>query len=348
MSRKKFAFGFLIAMAVAIGLIWVLLDRIPDMAGFPEAKPAAGYDEARSRLSAMGTADLAGAGSPIHARCQPLFLTQGHKVEHAVVLFHGFTNCPMQFRRLAQELHRRGMNVIVPRFPHHGLRDRMTTELSKLTADELAEAGSAAIDVARGLGERITVVGLSSTAVTAAWLAEHRADIDHAILIAPSFAPKGLPAPIARRMTGALFATPNRFVWWNPAEREALPGPTHCYPRFSTHALAQIYRLGFAVAKEAESHAPAAKRIDIVVSEVDTAVNNERTLEIADAWRAHGARVRDFEFPAWTKIQHDMIDPDQPYERVGLSYPPLVALITESPDSLVDSTQVAPARLVSR
>jgi len=301
--------------------------------------PAVGYEEALRRF-----AGLAATGNEeINPACRPLLLTHGRKVERAVVLLHGFTNCPMQFRRLAEEIHARGMNVIAPRFPHHGLADRMTDDLAKLTAEELAQTAAAAIDMAHGLGGRISVVGLSSTAVAAAWMAEHRADVDQAVLLAPSFAPKGMPGTVARRLTHGLLAAPNFFAWWNSRAREALPGPAYCYPRFSSRALGQVYRLGFAVAEEAAERRPAARQIDVVVAAADEGVNNEVTRDVVALWRKRGARVRAFEFPEWTGVRHDMIDPEQPYQRTALTYPRIVALL-ESSESEIDSARVAPAR----
>ena len=57
--------------------------------------------------------------------------------------------------------------------------------------------------------------------------------------------------------------------------------------------------------------------------------------------------MRAIEFPEWTGVRHDMIDPEQPYERTALSYPPLVALI-ETAGSEIDSTRIAPARASAR
>ena len=324
-----------------LALLWVLLGAVPGVPPPETPKPATDYEDALRRFAEAAAGEPGSAA--IHPSCRPLLLTHGRKTERVVVLFHGFTNCPMQFRRLAEDLHARGMNVLAPRFPHHGLADRMTEDLANLTAEELTRAAAAAVDMARGLGDRVSVVGLSATAVTAAWLAQHRLDVDQAILLAPSFAPKGVPGTVARRLTGGLLVAPNSFVWWNSKAREQLPGPTYCYPRFSSRALAQAYRLGFAVAKDAAARAPAAGRIDVVVAAADEGVNNEVTREVAALWREHGARVRALEFPEWTGVRHDMIDPEQPYERVALSYPPIVALL-EAATSEVDSARVAPAR----
>jgi carboxylesterase len=71
--------------------------------------------------------------------------------------------------------------------PRHGLADRMTSELGKLRAEELRDFGDLTVDIAVGLGDRVTVVGLSAGGVVAAWLAQHRPEVARAVLIAPSF-----------------------------------------------------------------------------------------------------------------------------------------------------------------
>ena len=339
LSLARLAVQLAAALLGAAALLWLLLGAIPGVEPPGRPKPAATYEEALERFAAMYGADTVG----VHPSCRPFLLTHGRRVERAVVIFHGFTNCPMQFRRLAEMLHARGMNVLAPRFPHHGLADRMTPDLSKLTAEELTHAASAAVDVAHGLGERVSIVGLSATAVTAGWMAQHRPDVDQAVLLAPSFAPKGVSPTVARRLTGALLALPNSFVWWNSKSRESLPGPRYCYPRFSSRALAEVYRLGFALAKDARKDSPAAGRIDLVIAAADEGVNNEVTREVVARWRKHGALVRAYEFPEESGVRHDMIDPEQPYERTAVSYPPIVALI-EAGNAEVDAARIAPAR----
>ena len=72
-----------------------------------------------------------------------------HPVQHAVLLFHGFTNCPQQFDELARRFHARGCNVYVPRIPHHGLKDRLTRDLENVTVDELADFTTSAFELTR-------------------------------------------------------------------------------------------------------------------------------------------------------------------------------------------------------
>ena len=196
-----------------------------------------------------------------------------------------------------------------------------------LAFEDLVRAGERSVDLARGLGSPITVVGLSSSAVVAGWLAQHRPDVDGAILIAPALGPKGMPAPIVGPLTGALLRLPNFYVWWDSKLREKNPGPRQCYPRFASHAIAQVYRLGGAVLRDAGRAKPRARRLALVTTAADGAVNNDLCARLGALWRAHGARVESYQFPAGMGIRHDMIDPEQPYQRTGIVYPVLERLI---------------------
>jgi len=205
--------------------------------------PARDHEDALARFHRA----RAGTDSSIRVDCLPQLLTHGHKTERAVVLLHGFTNCPKQFDSLAVLLYERDCNVYLPRVPRHGISDRMTTALTDLTAEEMTACAESALDLAHGLGNRVTVVGLSSTAVATAWLAARRADVDEAVLIAPSLGPRGVSLFWTRRLTSTLLVLPNFFVWWDSKLKGRVPGPTQCYPRFSSRALAQVYRLGLEV-----------------------------------------------------------------------------------------------------
>jgi carboxylesterase len=285
--------------------------------------PARDYDEAISRFQHT----LAGEDASINSDCLPRLLTHGRKTARAVVLLHGFTNCPKQFDSLAALLYERGDNVYQPRVPRHGLADRMTTALAGLTAEDLTATAESALDLAHGLGDRVTVAGLSSTGVAAAWLAAHRDDLDEAVVIAPAFAPKGWSSAWSRPLTTLLLAAPNVFAWWDSKLKEKVPGPKQCYPRFASRGLAQVYRLGLSVLDGAAGEPPAARRVVILTTAMDEGVANEPAHELARRWRARGADVRAYEFPDSLRVHHDMIDPEQPYERIGVAYPMILALI---------------------
>ena len=92
--------GIVIAavLALLIGALAVigftpLLD--PDLGADPA--PAATYEEAMESAAELGALD----GPEINPLCHTQVLTQGQQTERAVVLLHGYTNCPQQFAVMA-------------------------------------------------------------------------------------------------------------------------------------------------------------------------------------------------------------------------------------------------------
>jgi pimeloyl-ACP methyl ester carboxylesterase len=312
-----------LAALILVAISWIALAGPSGPLTVPPARPAASYDEAVARFRAIARRD----GPEVNPVCRSLLLAHGAKTTRAVVLLHGFTNCPKQFEPLARIFHDAGANVLVPRIPRHGWRDRMTGELARLTAREMMDAVAEAVDVADGLGDTVIVVGLSTTGVAASAIAAKRADVGRAVILAPALAPKGVSPGGARRLATLMIHIPNRFVWWDSKEKEALGGPTQCYPRFSTRALGEVYRLGSWVLLEAERRPPATRSIAVVTTASDGAVANGPIATLSRRWREHGAAVREYQFPESLGVLHDMIDPEQIGAEVDVVYPVLVSLV---------------------
>jgi carboxylesterase len=246
-----------------------------------------------------------------------------------VVLLHGFTNCPQMYSQLAQQLYDRGLNVVVPRLPHHGLADRMTTELTKLEASEMEATATEALRTATGLGDRVVVAGLSLGALLAAWLAQFRPEVDRAVVIAPLFGAPVVPewfSDLAGWIAGVI---PNFWVWWDFKAKAAIEGPKYAYPRFPTRAYGEMLRVGYEVKRAARKSPPAAQEIRLLLNLNDPAVNNRATLRVVRAWRAQGATVRVHEFPREQGLMHDLISPDQAYARTAEVYPVLLDWIVK-------------------
>lgn len=288
-----------------------------------QTSPPPDYETARERVRQIE----AEMPADVRRECRSVALDHGHRTRDAYVLLHGLTNCPAQFREFAAELYAGGANVIVPRLPEHGLADRLTRASANLTAQGMLDSANLAIDLAHGYGERVIVVGLSVSGVTAAWLAQMRTDVDLVVGIAPFFAPAGLPDAGIRPLANVLLRAPNIFVWWDPRAREALAGSPFSYPRFPTHALGQVIRLGLDVFDRAAANPPRAPRILLVVAADDPAISVPRVRELAGLWRTRAAlRI----FPAEWKVPHDCIDPDQPGAVTARVYPQLRAWIDEA------------------
>jgi alpha-beta hydrolase superfamily lysophospholipase len=201
--------------------------------------PAASYDEALERVRALQALD----DECILPKARTALLDHGARTSLVVVLLHGFTNHPGQYRELAPLVHARGANVLVPRMPEQGDRDRLTRRMSKLTAESLLARATEAVDIACGLGERVCVAGISSSGLLCAYFAQHRPDVARAIAIAPVFAMLQLPYAASFLLTRAMLILPDQYLWWDPRVKEN-QRPATAYPWFSTHALAQTMRIG--------------------------------------------------------------------------------------------------------
>jgi pimeloyl-ACP methyl ester carboxylesterase len=293
-------------------------------------RPATDYAEAAGRVAALREQEAAGY-NPL---CHTQLLTHGQKTPRAIAFIHGYTNCPNQFLRLGQQFHDLGYNVLLVPMPHQGLADHMTNELSKLTAEEMAAYADQLVDILHGLGEWAALAGLSQGGVIAGWAAQTRADLDEAVLLAPGFGLKLVPAPVTVLVTNLALALPEFYLWWDnlvrfPSAPPPPPSPkaVQGYPRFSVHALAQQLRLGLATQALARQSPPAARAILVVTNDADLAVQNSLTARLVAAWHAHGARLITYSFPANLQISHDMIDPNREDQKVDLVYPKLVELI---------------------
>src|SRR5512145_2375824 len=156
--------------------------RIPQIESHPN--PVTNYEEAVSRVKSMQEEDNKELARDV---CITKLYDRGEQTEHVVILLHGFTTCPEQFNELGKLYHEAGNNVFIPRMPYHGLSNRLTNALVNLTSEELAAFGDKVVDIAHGLGKKVTLVGISGSGTLAAWLAQNRADVDFVFIIAPLF-----------------------------------------------------------------------------------------------------------------------------------------------------------------
>ncbi len=322
---RRLLWGTALVTAALVAAGYAALGSMPRPLVVAAPHPIRGYQDAVAQVSAEVGRD----GPGISSACGTRLFTHGRKVGRVAVLLHGFTSCPRQFDRFGRVLYEQGWNVLIPRLPRHGLPSRMTGALAGFTAEELVGAAGRALDLADALGDTVVVAGLSQGAVAAAYLAQTRPDLHRAVIIAPSFAPSGVPEDLCLRLTNALLLAPNTYVWWDPRLRERVPGPRETYPRYATHALGEIYRLGLVVLDEASRRPPRAGSVVVVTNAGDIAVNNQVAAALESRWRARGARVREYEFPGSLHLGHDLVDPEQPYQRVDEVYPVLAALMGE-------------------
>ena len=323
MSRRQRWLIVIIIIACVLGIFLILFIpwNISKLSSHP--RPVSSYAEALQRIEAW-KGDEPGEMNPV---CQVQLMTHGQKVERAIILVHGYTNCPQQFHELGQRFYDLGYNVLIPPLPHHGLADRMTDTQAQITAEELAAYTDETVDIAQGLGDQVVMMGISAGGVATAWAAQYRQDLDLAVIISPAFGFKQIPTSLTTAIANIYTFLPDEFVWWDPELREE-GSPEHVYPRYSKHAMAQTLRFGLAVQVEARRNPPAAKKIVLVTNAFDNSVNNELILQVATDWQAHHANLSRYEFEADLRLGHDLIDPDQPGQPIETVYSRLIELVS--------------------
>jgi alpha-beta hydrolase superfamily lysophospholipase len=303
-----------------------VLRRVRALHAFQRSAPASDYAEAVQRLAALQMTEDDG----INPVCRTQLLTHGQRTAQVIVLLHGFTNCPHQFHQLAARFHALGYNVLNTRLPRHGLANRLTTTLAELTAHEMADLTTEVVDIARGLGEEVTLLGFSLGGVLAAWAAQHRPDLHKAVLVSPAI---GLTPPALRHphlVANLLLWLPNFFQWWDPVAKDARVGPQHAYPRFASRSLAALLQMATEVRQTAQRRKPAARVIQVITNASDTLIAQPVVEEVVAAWRRHGASVQTHQFPADWQLIHDIMDPTQPEQQVARVYPQLIAWVQQA------------------
>lgn len=291
-------------------------------AGIPDARPT--YAEALARFAQLQAVD----GPEVNPVCHSQLLIHGQMTERVIVLLHGMTNCPQQFCELGPIFFDQGYNVLIPRLPRNGLADRNTTELKNTTVAELLAFGNQTLAIATGLGQHVTVLGISASGVLAAWLAQFRPEVDAAVVIAPALGiVKDIPvvnAPANWLTKQICLRLPNLMT---QRIQPFTAGPPQGYFGFATRALGEVIRLGDRVMTAARHTPPAARAITVVLNGGENAINNKLTRKLIQRWTTHGAKVTTYTFPAADHLIHDIIDPAQPAQQTAITYPVLEQLV---------------------
>ena len=299
---------------------------MPPIVFVVQNNPAATYAEALGRVRAMQALDDASildiGRTTLH--------DHGNKTPLAVVLLHGFTNHPGQYREFAPMVFERGHNVFIPRLPEQGDRNRMTTRMANLTPQALLATANEAVDIAQGLGDRVVALGISTSGLLCAHIAQYRSDVARSIPVSSVFAVLRFNSSLNATLAKVVLWLPNFFVWWDPRNKEE-ELPKTGYPRFPTHALMGALSIGFQVERDAKTQPIAARSVVSVTNAKDPAVNNDVTNDVVANWRRLApGRVDSYTFTA-LPVNHDIIDPENAVPRTDIVYPKLLELIEETP-----------------
>ena len=318
---KKWPFRLALALPLVIGA--VLLLRIPSFHSLPH--PAKDFEQAKVLFENLRRTESI---LPLRPEGASRMLAHGTKTPRAFVLLHGITNCPEQFLSLARILHAQGANVIIPRARYAGFADVLNSVQGNQSGQDLLDQASVGLDIAAGLGDRVSLVCLSGSAVAGTWMTQHRDGVDEMLLLAPFFSLDGVPLPLNDTGAAILSRTPNFYQWWDSEKKENLAGPKYAYPRFGTRCMASTIQLSRNV-RQNLAHLPLRmEALHFLISASDTAANNPLTKEIAASLaKSHTATITIDEFPAELNIPHDMIDPSQPHANTEIAYKKILELL---------------------
>ncbi len=320
--KRILRFFLTLVVLVVAALLFIAFFPIMHRPFGHQSGPAPSYEQAVREIRA----GIAATPAFVREKCRPVLLDHGRPTEYVFVFLHGLSNCPAQFTPLGQLFYERGHNVYIPRLPYHGEENRLTTDWARLTAQDMLDYGNDAADAARGLGQKVVVVGLSINGTTAAWMGQNRSDLHKVALLSPFLAPAGLPLWSISPVERILLRLPNMFFWWNPALKENNPGPPYAYPRFPTRVVGETMLLGREVLRQSAQTAPRTPSLLVVTTAIDAAANNALTTQLVDQWRAHHP-VEVHQFDASLKVPHDFIDPNQPDQQTAIVYPKLIELL---------------------
>ncbi len=325
----------------AIAVLGVVLIAVVAFAGFlllkpvdvpretAAADPTTSYEEAMARFAEVEARE---DGQDLIPLCRSRVLSSGDRAARSIVLFHGYTNCPQMFEQLGEQLAAAGFNVYIPLAPEHGEADREHSTLDHLTAEELIAYGNEAVDIATGLGDEVTVLGLSGGGAVAAYLAQFRGDVDLVVPIAPFFGLLAVPAPLTSALVNLADVLPP-FAWGIPESVASGSGEYAPYAGLdnNTKSAAAYMRLGRMILADAADQPHRATRVVVVVNEGDDTVSNELTDEVLARWRELAPdSTGDHRFPASLGLPHDLIGPDRVDQRTSEVYPVLLGIVGAS------------------
>lgn len=316
--RKGLKWTGLALLAIVVVLLTLALTPAGtgDMASRPD--PASGYDESVRRIQAV----IDGEAGQVCDICGTRLLTHGAGTEKVALLIHGLTNSPQQFVALGEELYADGYNVLIIRMPWHGLKSHTVAELRHVTTEELRQFSDQSVDMASGLGEELTVVGLSGGGTITGWIAQNRSDVDRAVMIAPLFGLHYLPHFADNMMANLFVRVPDiDFTMSSEKPRESV------YMGWSTRGVAEYLLFAKAVWSQAGEAPPGVRDMVLILNGNDHTVSNSVNEELASTWESKGASITRYQFPASMGLPHDYIDLTAIGDRKDEIYPVLIRLI---------------------
>lgn len=299
----KFAGWALIGLTtvLVVAIVWLARPLAADELK-SQPIPARNYSEASRRINEIQAAERS---MPLQSGGRSYALLHGSQATTSVVVFHGYTDVPEQFTKVAVAYYKAGYNVWVPRMPFHGYLDRMTDDPSRITPDILRQAADENIDIAVGLGQKVEVIGISGGGALATWAAAERADVGRTVILSPVMLPKGYQPWMVRPLTRLVALLPDSYIWWTEKEA-AEPGPE--YPRYSRHGITSyLMMVERAKADGAHGTTPISGDVVLVSNLNDEHLDTEYPISVIRPLMSANASFASVVIPASEELAHDLV-----------------------------------------
>lgn len=264
----------------------------------------------------------------INPECYPILKTHGKKTSKAIILLHGFTNCPQQFEPFAELLFESGYNVYIPRMPHHGYKEKVHNAMKELSLNDLKNFSQGVIDIVGiGLGEDTEVLGLSGGAVLASYLGTF-AQFHQVYSVAPNLTVIYKPLPKDYYLqTQLINRMPNIYHYWDEEKKENIVGPKYAYPGFWLHSMYPYLAISTYITYYAKHSPVATKGITFIVNTEDEVVDIPSVIRYAQVINEKTYNANIQYVPESFHVPHDLIDIHQTKQNIKEVYPWLLYIL---------------------
>jgi esterase/lipase len=204
-----------------------------------------------------------------HALTEQFFLVHPEKTEFVYVYLHGITDSAFQGKDIARVLFNQGHNVFSARLTGHGID---SANINRFKLEDWRRDVDEAIARARGVGQKIILVGLSTGADLAIDKAYREpGTIDGLVMLAPAI---GIKNVLARLLSWSRLIVPlSKLIPYSGVEKNTQLAVRQ--PRKGTHGVFELYLLGRSIQERIKNNEILSTPCLFVTSSADIAIQEK-------------------------------------------------------------------------
>jgi esterase/lipase len=233
-----------------------------------------------------------------------------------LVMYHGYTAGTWQFDILAKQAYEDGYNVVIPRLPGHGLKDKNGKEdpsqlLTAKNWHDYETFGDKTYEMAKALGGPVSTLGLSVGGNIALHVAEHH-EVGKVVAYAPFLRPIGLGGTIADivhvldKVTFGLVGRALAYIPWGWGKETEAQTASGQRPGHAIFNLGTLYAAAEFGRKVTDNAAMIDENVEYVVTEIDDAADEGAIKKAFDRSRGQDGW---YFYPKQEGVPHPMTHP---------------------------------------